>query len=382
MEENKITPMEEVQESKWLDSVPEAICWIRATLKGSFHLTDSEVDDIATMAACEQADIHPNISMVLTTPRKDFEALTLKLTTMGCWLNGPFGSKTNLITDMNYPPALPNFYKQVKTHCVDPITKRLKIFSTAPSAKMFNALLQNQELAALPWDVVCYTGAYNIQVNEQVNFLTTLYKKLTSGDGSRMYMAQWYTGMGQGKDPRLRNLSSLLNEKDWQYINKENPSLVRYIENLLFVFNKNLIMPDNLFDDGKQGTKTTPTTVIEAAKKVWESGCYVEYVEFCQSAVIGGIKIWDFVKNKKKGILASVDALVHDAPLADMLIGLVISTKLEKYWKISAGRLVIDNDMLNIAPVDDTPNVFELQLQLSDEAVQAVHDEILNMFCA
>jgi len=377
MEEDKTTSVE------FPTTTHEAIDWIRETLANSVQLTDAEVDDTWTMVACEKAQLHPAVSAVLTTPRKDTEALSLKLNTMGTWLNAPFGTKSNLVMDLNAPPSA-DFLKLVKLHCLDRKTGRLKIFSTAPSAQMLHAFLQDQELATAPWDIVCYTGAYNIQVDAQVNLLTTLYKKLISGDGSRMYMAQWYTGMGQGKEGRLRNLSTLLGDDDWKLIATENPSLCRFIEGLLYVFNKNLVVPANLFEDGKQGTQVTPPSILKAAEEAWSKTTYPEYVAFCQRATVDGVSVWNYVKNKKKGILASVNALIHDAPLADMLIGLVISKRLEKCWKLCAGSLVVDKDMLNIVPVkqDEVPNVFELQLQLSEASVQAVHDEILELFCA
>jgi hypothetical protein len=330
-------------------------------MKGGLHLHDGEFDDVGTMKMYEQQDLHPAVSVVLMAPgKKDYRCLSLKLAMMGAWLEEPFGSQENLVLPLRPDQeASQLFLEVVRQHCVH--DGRLRLVSTAPSGPYLDLLLQDEVLGKLPWDMVFYTGIYN--VNTGVPDLKTTLLKKSRDPESCLFNGNWFTAMGGPRmEPYLKDFSTLVAEEDWKVFKKVDAVLHGYQEEFMKKFNQELVAPESLFLEEK-----TPPEVVTEAGQIWKTGDFPAYRKFCLAAPQK-----QYVKPKKVNILSS---LTRNAPNADWLLGLAIQPTLEHLWKLETGSLIYDPKVSAfqvVVPDDGIPaNTFELVLRRPESSMMS-----------
>jgi hypothetical protein len=362
--------------SSAVDDVATAVALVHDTARGCLRISDGELDDTWTDFMLQQLGLRPAVRINLLSANKDRDAAYLKTVLAREWLGDGVDHGFNYTLDVDAEPSN-CVLENILEHCVDFKTGRLKIVCTAPCASVIQGLLAHKLLAKLHWDVICYAGAYNIQNKKQVNLLNTLATKISQDPESRLYLAQWFTAMGRGTVPRLTNLSTLLTKEDWVAIESKNLNLWYAVENFLRVFNAGLIEPNSLFIEGTPDKIRIAAAESFACTRSSVGGAdYQHYAKFCLTD-----EVREYVKPKKLGIFFGVDGLAHDAPLADMIIGLAAHPAMKRYWRLHRGTLRIDEKagFLDIAAGAEG-NTFELQLVISDDAIAALHDTVLSGF--
>ena len=359
-------------------TVAEGCEWIIDTCDGALSIQDGEWDDIALRRHLwDKNKVYPAFNITVTTPGKDREALVLKLQMSYLWLGDSWTPYGDLVMDMAERPDK-ELLQRIKTHCVH--NGRLRVLTTAPSGTILQACLDDPQLGAIPWDVVTYTGTYNVITGEKnglPTLLDVLAKKMNRQDGSVMFNGNWWVAMGRDKmDKRLKDLSTLFNDADWQMLRDIYGDLVRAVERFMCVFNAGLIQPDKLFNDGEDGAEIAPPEVLQEAVAQRQKGMS-EYVRWCKTPE--AIK---WVKNKKKNILLSLE---HNAPMADYVIALATEADMQPFWEIKTGVLQAKLDskpkVLDTAPAVDVPiNCFHFELKpvAADKVYETVHASVMS----
>lgn len=356
--------MEEQKEWPVPTTVEDAQFHIQQVCSGGIALMDNEWDDNALAYYLYTRNIRPNVCVTLTTSQKDFPVLSSKLIMLGAWLGDSLGTRSNLTLDLaNWQDQdkMTALIYTVKKNCIH--NGRLRILSTAPSGPILQVFLNDPVLAKMPWDIVVYTGQYNV-IHGQDKGLPVLLDVLPKiPSGSTIFNGTWTGGR---QDARLKDLSTLLTHDDWERLHERNPPLLRTMENFMKVFNVGLIAPQSLFQD------QTPPEIIESAKQIWNKKKLDDYLIHCQS-----LRQW--VKDKKKTILTS---LYRNAPLADFIIALAQDKRMTKLWELKTGVLEATGSFLVTKEgevTDTTPN-YCFHLELRGQAFDTIHDIVMETF--
>jgi len=353
-------------------NTPYPYFWLDNTLEDCLHIHDAELDDLGLCKAMTNSSSRPAVSIILTFPKKDHETLGAKLKLMQIWLDrdAELGTVANFVLPASEVAISAKRITQlVRDHCVH--GGRIRICSTAPSGCILKLLLDDPELGKLPWDLVCYSGAYNVSSGEP-KLLDLVARKMNSGDGSRMFNANWFTAMGADKmPPELKNFGTILQDEDWDVLPEP---LEKAIRHFLKLFNRKIADPDDLFLD------TANPEIVKAARDIWQQDKLDDYLKYCNQNPSA-------VKPKKRGLLSKID---QDAPGADFLIALALQRRLWStgLWKVVPGKLVVDEKLqvFQVAEGVAPNNVFGIQLtQLhTSEALSPIgeiHSALVELLC-